>query len=283
MAAAGALGVIHVDRAAADGSERVLHEAGFVERVGVKLDLKVEIVGDFQAGVDGRRHRAPVFVDLQPDAAGLHLLDDRRRLVRIAAAEKAEIDRPMFGGLQHLADIERPAGIDADGDRPERAAQHGGDARGDRVLAQSGGVEVHMHVDGARCGDHAFAVAHRGGAGDDQTRIDAVHDGRIAGLAEPDDAAVLDAEVAFDDADDRIDHQHVAQEKIERAFGAGHAGGEPDAVTQRLAAAVQTFVAIDGVVFFDDGDQRCVGEANTIADRGAIKRGVVSASNRNHG
>ena len=201
VAAAGAFGVIHVDGAAADGGERILDEAGFVERVGVELDLKVEVVGDLQAGVDGRRHRAPVFVDLQAEAAGLHLLDDRGRLVRIAAAEKAEIDRPMLGGLQHLADIERAAGIDADGDRAERAAEHGGDARGDGVLAQPGGVEMHVHVDGARRRDHAFAVAHRGGAGHDQPRIDAVHDGRIAGLAEADDAAVLDAEIAFDDAE----------------------------------------------------------------------------------
>ena len=115
---------------------------------------------------------------------------------------------------------------------------------------------MHMHIDGARRCDHAFAVAHRGGGRNDQPRIDAVHDGGIAGLAEPDDAAVFDAEIAFDDADDRVDHQHVAKKKIERALRAGHAGGEPDAVAQRLAAAVQAFVAIDGVILFDDGDQR---------------------------
>ena len=222
-------------------------------------------------------------MNLQADAAGLHLLDERRRLVRIAAAEETEIDRPVLGGLQHLADIERAAGIDADGDRAERAAEHRGDARRDGVLAQPGRVEMDMHVDGARRGDHAFAIAHRGGGRNDQPRIDAVHDGRVAGLAEADDAAVLDAEIAFDDADDRIDHQDVAEEKIERALRAGHAGGKPDAVAQRLAAAVQAFVAVDGVILLDDGDQRRVGQTDAVADRRAIKSGVVPACDRDHG
>ena len=137
MAAAGAFGVIHVDGAAADGGERVLDEAGFVERVGVQLHLKIEVVGDGETGVDRCRHRAPVFVNLQADAAGFQLLDERSGLVRIAAAEETEIDRPVLGGLQHLADIEGAAGIDADGDRAERAAEHRGNARRDRVLAQA--------------------------------------------------------------------------------------------------------------------------------------------------
>ena len=143
-------------------------------------------------------------------------------------------------------------------------------------------VEMDMHVDGAGRGDHAFAVAHRRRRRNDQARIDAVHDRGIAGLAEADDAAVFDAEIAFDDADDRIDDQNVAQEKIERALRAGHAGGEPDAVAQRLAAAMQTFIAVDGVILLDDGDQRGVGEANAVADRRAVQRRIVPACDRDH-
>ena len=131
--------------------------------------------------------------------------------------------------------------------------------------------EMHVHVDGAGRGDHAFAIAHRGRRRDEQARIDAVHDGGIAGLAEADDAAVLDAEIAFDDTDDRIDDEDVAEQEVERALRAGHAGGEPDAVAQRLAAAVQAFVAVDGVILLDDGDQRGVGEANAVADGRAVK------------
>ena len=59
-----------------------------------------------------------------------------------------------------------------------------------------------MDIDRARRRDQPFAVAHRGAAGDDQARIDAVHDRRIAGLSDADDAAVANAEVAFDDSDD---------------------------------------------------------------------------------
>ena len=76
---------------------------------------------------------------------------------------------------------------------------------------------------------------------------DAVHDRRVAGLADADDAAVLDADVALDDAEHRIDHHGVADHHVERARGAVVAGGEPHAVAQRLAAAVQALVARDRV------------------------------------
>ena len=77
----------------------------FVERVGVQLHLEIEFVGDGKARIDGRRHRTPVFVNLQPDTAGFELLDERRRFVGIAAPEEAEVDRPVLRGLQHLADV----------------------------------------------------------------------------------------------------------------------------------------------------------------------------------
>ena len=38
------------------------------------------------------------------------------------------------------------------------------------------------------------AVAHRGGRADDEARIDPVHDRGIAGLADADDPAILDAD-----------------------------------------------------------------------------------------
>jgi hypothetical protein len=36
------------------------------------------------------------------------------------------------------------------------------------------------------------------------------------------------------------------------------------------------------VVFFDDGDERGVGEADAITDGGSIKGGIVPACDRNH-
>src|SRR5271168_5235958 len=60
VAAAGALGVVHVDGAAADGRQGVLNETGLVQRVGMQLDLEIHLVGDGEAGVDGGGHRSPV-------------------------------------------------------------------------------------------------------------------------------------------------------------------------------------------------------------------------------
>ena len=220
-------------------------------------------------------------MQLQAHHAGLELLDHRRHAVRIAASQEAEIHRPGFRRLQHLAGVERTAGIDPDGDRAERAADHGGDAARQRMLDQTGAVEMHVNIDRARGRDQAFAVAHRGAGGDDQARIDAVHDRGIAGLADADDAAVADAEIALDDADHRIDHHHVAQQEIQRALGAGDAG-HADAVAQRLAAAVQAFVAIDGVIFFDDGRQRGVAEPDRVAGGRTVKCCVVAAVDRRH-
>ena len=59
VAAAGALGVVHVDRAAVDRGQRVLEEAGLVERVGVDLDLEVELVGDAEGRCRSRPASRP--------------------------------------------------------------------------------------------------------------------------------------------------------------------------------------------------------------------------------
>ena len=84
------------------------------------------------------------------------------------------------------------------------------------MLDESGAVEVNVDVDRARRRDQPFAVAHRGAAGDDQPGIDAVHDGGIAGLAEADDAAMADAEVALDDPEHGIDDDDIAEQEIQR-------------------------------------------------------------------
>lgn len=140
-----------------------------------------------------------------------------------------------------------------------------------------------MHVDGAGGGDHSFAVTHGRCRRDQKARIDAVHNCRITGLTKADDAAVFDSEVAFDNADYRVDDQHITQQHIESALCAGHAGGKPDTVAQRLAAAVQALIAINGVIFLHDGNQRRVGEPDAVAHRRAVQSRIVSARNRDHG
>jgi hypothetical protein len=60
-----------------------------------------------EAGIDRRRHRAPVLVDLEADAAAFDLVVERTRLRSVAAAEEAEIDRPLLGACSILPDVER--------------------------------------------------------------------------------------------------------------------------------------------------------------------------------
>jgi len=52
VAAAGALGVISVNGAAADGADRIFHEAGFIQGVSMNRNLHVEGIGNAQTAVD---------------------------------------------------------------------------------------------------------------------------------------------------------------------------------------------------------------------------------------
>ena len=150
------------------------------------------------------------------------------------------------------------------------------------MLAQLRGVEMHMHVDAAGRGDHAFGIAHRGGGADDQLRMHAVHGRRIAGLADADDLAVLDADIAFDDAEHRIDDHRIAEKHVERAHGAVVAGRQAETVAQRLAAAMQALVAWHGVVMLDLGQQRSIAEPDRIALGRAVQLRVVFAGHLGH-
>ena len=140
MAAAGAFGVVGVDRPAGDGGDGVLDEAGLVQRVGVDGDLHVEAVGDAQAAVDGGGRRAPVFVQLQAAGAGADLLFQRPGQAAVAFAQKAEVDRERLGGLQHALHVpgarRAGGGVGARGRAgaaAEQRGQAGGDGRFDQL------------------------------------------------------------------------------------------------------------------------------------------------------
>ena len=125
-----------------------------------------------------------IFRPTQPVA---HLLDQRCRLVRIAAAEEAEIDRPVprppaASCRRSTAPPQSMPTVIGPSEPPIIVVM----PRRDRVLAQPGAVEVHVHVDAARRGDHALAVAHRGRRADTiSARIDAVHDRGLPALPMP--------------------------------------------------------------------------------------------------
>ena len=105
MAASRAFGVISVDRAARDRGDGVLHEAGFVDGIGMNRHLHVEIVGHPQAGVDGGGRGAPVLMQLQSARSGAHLFRERLGRAGVALAEKAEVHWPRVGRFQHPRQI----------------------------------------------------------------------------------------------------------------------------------------------------------------------------------
>ena len=183
VSASGTLGVIGVNRAPGNRPDRVLDEAGFVQRVGMDRDLDVEFVGDRQALIDGGRCRAPVFVQLPPDGARKDLLSERIGPRSVALAEKSEIERKRLERLVHAADVPRAwrarGGFGAGG-RPGAAADQRGDPRVERVGDLVRRDEVHVRIDRPSRQDVALAREHFGGRPDHQLRRHAVHYPRIA-------------------------------------------------------------------------------------------------------
>ena len=93
VAAAGAFGVVRVNRASLERANRILHVACFVDRVRVNRNLHVEFFRDRKRAIDGRGSCAPVFVQLQANRAGLDLLAQRLGRRGISLAKKTQIDR----------------------------------------------------------------------------------------------------------------------------------------------------------------------------------------------
>ena len=139
------------------------------------------------------------------------------------------------------------------------------------------GIEMDMNVDAARRGDQAFGIAHRRCRAADEVGVDAVHGRRIAGLADVDDAAVLDADVAFDDAEHGVDHQGVAQEHVERAHGAVVARARPSPSRRVLPPPCRHSSPGTAWSCSTTAKQRGVAEADRIAGRRAVHSRIVAA------
>ena len=223
VAAAGAFGVVRVDRASLERRNRIVDEAGLVERVGVNGDLHVVLIGHGQAAVDGRRRRAPVFVQLQPDGAGANLLVEPFRHGSCC---------PCRGTRSSSAARRWPAASARDTTSPACRSSLWCPVAGPvpppmnvvTPLASAsstccGTDEVDVRVDAAGGEDEAFAGDGFGRHADDQVGRDARHHVRIAGLADAGDAPVLDADVGLVDAgpvdDERVgDHESSARSSL---------------------------------------------------------------------
>lgn len=99
-------------------------------------------------------------------------------------------------------------------------------------------------------------------------------------LANPDDCAVFDPDVSFDDPEHRIDYEHVRKDEIQRPLGGRDAPMHSEAVAERLATAEHTLVTGDEMIALDLRPQVCITEANPVSDSRTKELRVFSAAYR---
>ena len=201
VAASRALGVVGVDAPAGDGGEGRLHEPGLVEGVGVDG----RPARPTRRTPAGRRRWRPASVpqsscSLKPDGPRPQLLPHPLGGHGVALAQQGDVDRPPVERLEHPGQVPG-AGRDGGGlgalGRAGAAADDRGDPAAERLLEDLGADEVDVAVDGAGGEDAPVAGDDLGGRADDQRRVDPVHGVGVAGLAQPDDAPVADADVGL--------------------------------------------------------------------------------------
>ena len=198
-----------------------------VERVGVDHHLHVVVVGDRQAAVDCRRRRPPVLMQLERAGPALDHFLERRGARRIALAGEAEIDRQSVGGLDHAADVPRPrraGGGEGAVRRPGSAAEHGGDARHQRLLHLLRADEMDMGVEAAGGENFSLAGNHLRARPDDDGDVGL--DVGVAGLADGRDAVGLEADIGFHDAP-VVEDQRIGDDGIDRSLLVARAGSGP--------------------------------------------------------
>ena len=257
VAATGPFRVEGMDGAPADGRQRVFDETGFVQRVAVQRHLNIHLFRHFQRAVDGRRRRAPVFVDLKPDGPGGYLLAQGIRVRTVAFTQQADIHWQGIGSLQHAGDIPRPRRAGG-GVGPCRgtctAADHRRDAGNQRLFGLLWADPVDMSVDPASGDDLSFG-GDRFRGGTDRDR----HPGlnvRVTGFANGKDPPVLHADIRFHDPP-VIDNQRVSQHQI-HAVIRGHLP-LAHTVADHFPAAEFDLFAVDGEIVFDFDPQLAVG------------------------
>src|SRR3954453_978604 len=121
---------------------------------------------------------------------------------------------------------------------------------------------MYVRIDDRRCRDQAM-TGDRPRVGTDG-EVDTVGDVGVSRWPHPNDPAVLDAEVAFHDAEQRIDHEDGSDHRVE--LGRGRRGvmlRHPRPPVLRVAP--QRLIAGLGEVLFDPDPYIGVGETYTIA------------------
>ncbi len=268
MAAAGTLGVVGVDRAAVHGGDGVFDVAALVERVGVDGHLHVVAVGDVERRTDRCRGRSPVFVYLESADARFDLFFERLGHRTVALAQHADVYRNAFERFEHALGVPfarsdgRAVGAVGGADA---AAEEGGDAVAQRGIGLLRRDEVHVAVDAGRRQNQMLARYGIGRGAGYQVGVHAVHGVGVSRLADAGDQTVLDAHVGLHNAEYGVDDRHVGNDDVERPFLRGHRVGQPHAVAQGFAAAVDDFIAVFAEVLLDLHIQIGVAQADLVA------------------
>jgi hypothetical protein len=94
---------------------------------------------------------------------------------------------------------------------------------------------------------------------------------RVAGLADPDDAAVLDPDIGLDDPP-MIQNQGIGDDQVDHLVGLALALAH--AVADDLAAAELHLVAVVGTVLLDLDEELGVAQAHAVPDRRTVHGGI---------
>src|SRR5690606_24375007 len=213
-------------------------------------------------GRKGARRRPRAAADERGDAAC-------HRRIGLCGADIVEVRVDTASGQDQAFTCDH-LGVDADDQVRVDARRGPGAASTERAVAVArrrvglcGAYIVEVRADAASGQDQAFTCDHPGVDADDQVRVNARHNVRIAGLADAGDLTVLDANVSFHDAG-VVDDQSIGDHAIERSRRV-NAGRLTHAVADDLAGAENALVAVDGVILFHLRYQARVAKLNLVA------------------
>ena len=133
-------------------------------------------------------------------------------------------------------------------------------------------------VEAAGGEDFAFARDDLGARADDDG--DAGLDVRIAGLADGENVAVLDADVGLHDPP-MVEDQRIGDDGVDRALPVGDLR-LPHAVADHLAAAEFHLLAVGAKILLHLDDEIGVGEPHAVAGGGAEHVGIDGALDPGH-
>ncbi len=163
--------------------------------------------------------------------------------------------------------------------RARTAAQHGGNAAGQRLLHLLRADEVDVGIHAPGCEQAAFAGNDLRAGADDHVHV-RLHV-RVAGLAHAGYAPVPNAQIGLDDAERRIQNNGVGDDRVHGAFGIA-ALALPHAVADDLAPAKADFFAGHGVVALHLNPEVRIRQADAVARGGAVQLDVLASWYADH-